>query len=378
MRARKEVGIRRRRDGWRVFAKVNGKVRVCPQFPLDTPVGELRAARDKLIEQYGGGPLPEAGTFAADVARYLAKPEVAAMPSFKQRAALLECWLEALGRSRARRSIQRDEVEAVLQRWLTTLAPVTVYHRRTALGRLFTVLDGPTAPNPVKGTTRPDHYRPVDRSIDFHTIEKILAAMPAERYTAKGIRKPSLAKLRATVIAHTGIPPGELMKLKPHDFDRHAGIVRMPWRNKGAGTPAHTRELSPAGVAAFVALDAGHGWGRFPVEALGRSFKRAAKAILGPSTAFRLYNLRHSLGADVYRTTRDLATVGRLLGHAEGSAITSRYAMGAHAEVDRAALEALTAYRTTAASLGQNRVGSPSRLPRLRKRQTPKTLLKTV
>jgi integrase len=231
----------------------------------------------------------------------------------------------------------------VIQTWLKAFSPVTVYHRRTPLLRLWTVLDGVDAPNPVKGTSCPDHHRPVDRSIDYATIARILDAMPGRGHGPL----PSLAKLRATVIAYTGIPPAELMKIRPQDFDRHAAIVRMPWRDKGAGTPAHTRELSPEGVAAFIALDEAHGWGLFAVEALGRSFKRAVKRVLGPLSAFRLYDLRHSFGADIYRTTRDLATVARLLGHTEGSPVTARYAMGAHAEVDRAALAALSAYRAS-------------------------------
>ena len=41
----------------------------------------------------------------------------------------------------------------------------------------------------------------------------------------------------------------------------------------------------------------------------------------------------------------DLATVGRLLSHAEGSIVTHRYAMGANQDVDRAALAAVAAAR---------------------------------
>jgi integrase len=284
---------------------------------------------------------PASGSFAADVERYLARPEIAAMPSFKQRASHLDLWLTALGRDRSRASITQTEVETVLQRWLAAgLAAPTVYHRRTALGSCCTTLGGP---NPVTGTTRPDHYRPVDRSISYDTIEKILGEMPADKFLAKGIKGPALAKLRARVIAYTGIPPAELMKLKPHHFDREQAILHTPWREKGAGTPAHIRELTAAGVAAFVALDAAHGWGSFAEERLATSFKRAARRVCGADTRIRLYDLRHSFGAELYRTTRDLATVGRMLGHVPGSIVTHRYAMGAHAEVDRAAAAALDA-----------------------------------
>jgi integrase len=340
-RRRKEVGIRRKRSGWQAFVSVNGQFRSM-QFPLETPIAEMRAWRDAQTDFV----LPPAtGSFAADVARYLARPEIAAMPSVKQRAAHLDLWLTALGRDRSRGSITQSEVETILQRWLAAgLAAPTVYHRRTALGSCCATLGGP---NPVTGTTRPDHYRPVDRSIPYDTIEQIIAAMPSDYFLGKGIKGPSLAKLRVAVIAYTGIPPGELMKLKAHHFDRAQAILHTPWREKGAGTPAHIRELTPEGVAAFVALDAAHGWGAFAEERLATSFKRAARRVCGADTRIRLYDLRHSFGAEMYRLTRDLATVGRMLGHVPGSIVTHRYAMGAHAEVDRAAAAAFSAARRT-------------------------------
>jgi integrase len=337
-RRRKEVGIRRKRNGWQAFVDVNGKFRSM-QFSIDTPLEEMRAWRLAQIDQTIIP--PESGSFAADVVRYLTRPEVAAMPSFKQRAAHLDLWLTALGRDRSRASITRDEVERVIQGWLAAgLAAATVYHRRTALGSCCVTLGGH---NPVTGTTRPDHYRPIDRSIPYETIEKILTEMPADYFLAKGIKGPSLAKLRARVIAYTGIPPAELMKLKPHHFDREQAILHTPWREKGAGTPAHIRELTAAGVAAFIALDSANGWGPFAEERLSTSFKRAARRVCGADTRIRLYDLRHSFGAELYRTTRDLATVQRMLGHVDGSIVTSRYSMGAHADVDRAAAAALDA-----------------------------------
>lgn len=336
-RRRHEIGIRRKRGGWQAFIVVDGQFRSM-QFPLETPIAEMRAWRDA---QTNTCLPPASGSFAADVARYLARPEIAAMPSVKQRAAHLDLWLTALGRDRTRASITQTEVETVLQRWLAAgLAAPTVYHRRTALSSCCATLGGP---NPVTGTTRPDHYRPVDRSIPYDTIDKILAEMPTEKWIGRGITAPSLSRLRAAVIAYTGIPPAELMKLKPHHFDRDQAILHTPWREKGAGTPAHIRELTPNGVKAFIALDAAHGWGPFAEERLATSFKRAARRVCGAATRIRLYDLRHSFGAELYRTTRDLATVGRMLGHVPGSIVTHRYAMGAHADVDRAAAAALQA-----------------------------------
>lgn len=360
-RRRQEIGIRRKADGWQAFIDVDGEFR-SKQFAIDTPVVEMRAWRDA---QAGTARAPlTAGSFAADVATYLRRPEIAAMPTMSERARHLQLWIDALGGARSRYTVTRAEVEAVLQDWLAAgLAQPTVYHRRTALGSFYVVMNGDAGGhNPVTGTTRPDHYRPVDRSVPFATLERILEAMPAERQIAKGIRQPSFARLRVAVILHTGIPPAELMKLSAHLFDRKGAFVRMPWRDKGGGTPAHTRELSAAGVAAFVALDAAGAWGPFAAERLSTSFKRAARKVCGADTPIRLYDLRHSLGADTYRETHDLATVGRLLGHVAGSIVTQRYAMGAHAEVDRAALVKLQAARAA-----QRPLSLPAKLARRRK-----------
>ena len=357
-RRRKEIGIRRKRNGWQAFVDVDGQFR-SKQFPIDTPIAEMRAWRDGQIAMTRVA--PASGSVAAEVARYLARPEIAAMPTIDERTRHLELWLEALGRDRSRASITQHEVEAVLQRWLAAgLAAATVYHRRTALGSCCETLGGH---NPVLGTTRPAHYRPVDRSIPFETIQRIIAAMPAQRMLAKGITTPSLSRLRVAVIAATGIPPGELRKLQAHHFDRDQAIVRMPWREKGAGTPAHIRELTATGVAAFVALDAAHGWGDFAEERLSVSFKRAARQACGPDTRIRLYDLRHSFGTDLYRATGDLATVQRMLGHVEGSIVTHRYAMGAHADVDRAAAAALQAARDAAQRRADATPATPPAVP---------------
>ena len=42
------IGIRRRRNGWRVEVRVRGRLR-SKQFPLSTPVSEMRAWRDQQI-----------------------------------------------------------------------------------------------------------------------------------------------------------------------------------------------------------------------------------------------------------------------------------------------------------------------------------------
>ena len=253
-RVQKTIGQRRLPSGnWQVFAKVGGKF-YQQVFPASSTPGERNAWRDRTIEQHGGGKATF-GSFAADVVAFLEKPEIAALPTVAAYTRYLGLWIAALGGERTRASITRDDIERVIQQWLTSgLAPASVYHRRTPLGRLYTVLDGKDAPNPVHATTRPDHYRPVDKSIPYETVVAILDAMPTERVVKKGIRQQSLARLVAVTIAATGIPAAELVKLHRRDFEPARLSVRMPWRDKGGGTPAHRRELMAPGVEALAAL----------------------------------------------------------------------------------------------------------------------------
>jgi hypothetical protein len=80
--------------------------------------------------------------------------------------------------------------------------------------------------------------------------------------------------------------------------------------------------------------------------------------------------LRHSVGADLYRTTGDIATVGRLLGHTPGSPVTEQYARGAHQDVDMAALAAFSARRAAVVAPKPQLAEKLAAMPRLRKRNT--------
>lgn len=343
-RPRRIVGIRRKRGGWRADVRVNGKL-LTKQFPLDTPLDEMRAWRDDQATIYGTT-VPAAGSFAADIQTYLQR--VAAMPTYKQRAAHLELWAHALGGARARRTITPTEIDQVLQEWLLTASPATVRKRRTALQSLFVILDGKLAKNPVKATANPKPPKPEARGLDYLTIERILAAMPTEQSTRPGaVPRLALSTVRIAVLAYTGIPPGLLQTVTPTDLQLTDGKVRVHARRKGRGTAPSTIPLTTEGLAAFKTFHAANAYGLFAIESVNRSFKRAAKRIgLDPNT-LHLYDLRHSFGMELYRVTRDLATVARFLGHAPGSVITARYAQGANALVDQAAAAAFSAALAT-------------------------------
>lgn len=348
-------GIRRRRGGWYVTVRVRGHL-YTKQFPIETTVGEMRVWRARQIDTHGGR-RARTGSLRGDVERFLAKPEIAAQSYVGQTAAHLTRWVEELGGDRPRVDITRDEIETVIQRWLTRYAEPTVYHRRSVLLSLYTTLDGPGAANPAKETTCPKSWIPRDHSVPFATLAAIVDAMPAWCYPKTGIRQPALAQLVARVILAVGIRPVDLLKIRRGDIQWDAATLRWPASGKGHGVAARTLPLTPEGLAALRQFDAAHAYGIFNITAVSHSFKRAARRVEGHETPIHLYALRHSVGADLYRSTRDLATVGRMLGHAPGSRVTAQYAQGANADVDRAAAAALSAARTRVPSAHAPRAG---------------------
>lgn len=341
---RKLKGIRRRRGGWRVTVRVRGHL-YTKQFPIEKPVAEMRAWREQQIDAHGGR-RRRTGSLSGDVETFLAKPEIAAQPYVSQTRKHLARWVAVLGGDRPRVDITRDEIETVLQQWLVIFAEPTVYHRRSALLSLYATLDGAGAANPVKDTTCPKSWIPRDQSVPFPTLLRIVAAMPDARFVTKGVRQPSAAKLVAAVLLHTGWRGVDLLAVRRSHVRWQTASVQMPGSEKGEGAPPWTSQVTADGLTALRAFDAANLYGAFNLEAVGHSFKRAARRVDGPDTSIHLYSLRHSVGADVHRETRDLATVGRLLGHVPGSRATAQYALGANADVDRAAVAALGAARS--------------------------------
>ena len=315
---------------------VNGQLRR-KKFPVGTPASVIMAWREQERKATEPAAPNAAGSFAADVAAYL--PRIAAKKTAAQIAAHLACWVRELGGDRPRASITPADIDQVLQRWaVLSLAPGTLRKRRGTLVTMFVVLDGKGATNPIKASAAPKPSKVAVRGLRYDVIARLLAAMPRQVDVKEGaVPRPALGHLRASVLAYTGLPPGLLQQLRPKDIDWTAAELRLPARDKGAGVEAHTIPLTAHGLAALQAFHQAGAYGAFAIGALNVAVKRAGVRVDVPLGSFHLYDLRHSFGAEMYRTTRDLATVARFLGHAEGSPMTARYAKAAHEEVDRAA-----------------------------------------
>lgn len=377
---RKLTGIRRKDGRWQAYVNVSRR-RYYKSFPLTTPHETMRDWRHATQKTYAAADRL-AGSFAADIDEYLSR--VRAMPTYRQRAAHLELWAQALGRDRSRASITATEIDRVMQGWLSTptnqpdptrrgrhgrpsapsgLGPGTVKKRRTALLAMFNLLDGKGAPNPVRGSKCPHEPDPETRGVDYPTLMRVLAAMPDHQSVAAGKRPmtPSRAKLIATVMAYTGFPPSVIQQIGPGDLNLEAGTVRTQRRLKGAGVEARTIVLQAPAVAAFRAFVAANAFGRFAVGPVNVAFKRACKRV--GVNGLHLYDARHSFGAELYRHTGDTPTVARAMLHAPGSVVTLRYTKAAHQVIDAAAAAKMGAAITAslAATTGVPSADVPTR-----------------
>lgn len=336
-------GIRRRGQRWQTYVNIAGTFH-SKTWPLETPLETMRQWQQDLRLRYHDSPSSaEVGPFSQAVAKYLTR--VSAMPTFRQRGDHLALWVQELGSARRPESISSVEIDMVLQRWLEQgLAPATVRKRRTALQSFFALRNGKHGFNPVRATANPRPPKPEARGLAYDVIERMLDAMPTYRDAAPGAsRELALGKIRARVIAYTGLPPHLIKAIQPHDLNLVAGTVHIPPRRKGRGIEARTLPLTGPALEAFKDFHAAQAYGGFATSALNVSIKRAFKQVgVNPQTV-RLYDLRHSFLTELYRVTRDHATVQRLGLHAEGSPITAIYTRAAHEEIDQAAVAAFNA-----------------------------------
>jgi len=336
-RVRVAPGIYRDAIGLSAQLMVRGN-RIEKRFPKDTPLRVVKDWRDsQRLAARAACTERRPGTLGEDVRRYLTTAR--SMTTYRQRARDLDHWVAAFGPTRPRRSITAPELETVMATWLLTLAPQTVKLRRTALLRLYHVLDGRGQPNPVRSTTTPREPAPEARGVALDDVRELVAAMP-----------DTASRARLLLLATAGIPQALLKQMRPADVDLERALARVPARRKGRGAVGGIRPLTAHAVQAFRDLDRHDAWGRFSTSSLWQFFQRAHAAVNAqrkeegrpPLPAMRPYDLRHSYGTWLYTVTQDMETVSRMLGHAS-TVTTRRYALGAAQAVDAAAITRLGA-----------------------------------
>jgi integrase len=331
---------------------------------------ETRAALRKLQ------PTAARGTLRADAKTFLATmPEGATRDRY---ACELVPWLDALvdparprlGTLGDRRRDELTRVDVLKQRatWQAAgLAASTINHYVFALRKLYWTLDGDTAPNPTTRVKRIPPPRPEARAVDVALLLQVLEAMPAMGRSERGLRNNvNQSKARLQVHLTTGMAPAQIMRLQRTDLDLKGTrtdvhdpgphVYASP-RLKGSGAIGVWLPLTPAGVAALRAFDAGDCYGPYSTSAAAKCFHRAVnryaaqlpsekaraafRALLPPG--FRPYDARHSFATEVLRVTKDYNATNALLQHAPDSTVTRRYTVGARAAVMSAAIAAVAA-----------------------------------
>ena len=310
---------------------------------------------------------------------------MSAQPSARAKRGTLAIWVGELGGDRDRNSITPAELDRVVQRWTVTptiiakggkgaygrpsdpdgLQAGTIRQRVKVLRAFFSTMNGAGGANPARGCKVPPEPKPEARGLDYATIARILDAMPTHR-SGGGV---SLSRVRAALIAYTGIAPKTIKRLTRADVGRDpsGAALHLRARKKGGGVEARTVPLTARGVEALQAFDAANAYGAFHTPTVNEAFKAAAARVGVARGSVRLYDLRHSFGTELYRQTRDLATVARMLQHSVGSPLTARYALNANDEVDRAAADGFLATPAPRVVTGKRAQSSHRKVPKRRK-----------
>jgi integrase len=345
-RVRIAPGIYRDDIGYSVQLMVRGR-RIEKRFPRGTALSKMKDWRDgKRIKRRGSRSDPDHATFAEDVRRYLKTAKH--MPTYDQREYDLNQWITALGGARPRSSITGTELDQVMADWMTTpqprgrgqkpapLNPQTVKLRRTALRRMYRVLDGESAPNIVRDSTAPQEYAAEARGLSMTVVRDIFDAMPANEW-----------RPRLKLLAFAGLPPKLLGQVEAGDVFPDTLQLRVRGRRKGRGAAGSVRPITPQAAEAFAELGRFDAFGEFDAWRQFDAFSSAVRRVnaqrkednLPPLTRLKPYDLRHSFGTWLYEQTGDLATVARLLGVTLQTA--RRYALGATNVLDVRAIRKL-------------------------------------
>lgn len=320
-------GITRTSTGYRLTVRVHDRLWQ-KRYPASTPLDVLETKLKEAQKKHRAGRATQgpSGTLGADIATYLTA-YFGDRPGRAERERHLTLWKVALGAETWRVQITREDVSRVLQGWRSAgLGAETCNKRRTALLALYNALDGKGGENPVRAVPKFRVQAPLPRALPYPLIEKALKKLPKCRTRA-----------RLKLMAYTGIRPVQLRSLTPEDWDDKKHTLLLRSTDKGRGTRPHRVPLSPEAQAALREFEDTDAWGSFTTAPMGRMWKAAIAKVKGLSPDAVPYDLRHSFGTQVYRSTGDVRVTKELLGHAS-IAMTERYTLAAIPERQTAAV----------------------------------------
>lgn len=341
------------------------------RFPLGTPLERLEEARDDFrADQRAAKPATE-GTLRADVLDYLATID----DDQKRKTLTLLCahWVAGYG-ERSRWALTPLVIRQQLATWRRQgVAASTCNHRLSALRGVFRALNQPDEPNYPAQVKKLPEPPAEPRALPYALIARILAAMPDRGRAEKGQTRGavSLTKLRLSLMAYTGLPPAQIMRIQPEtDIDWQTPALRVRPRRKGRGRPETWQPLIPQAVTALRALvAAGALPGAYSNDAVSTSFRRACRTVIAQQIAagepplphrvdaagriiplVRVYDLRHSWGTLALRVSKRREAVQHLMLHADARQ-TDRYTLAAIPEAVAEAAAAIGAALADQATL---------------------------
>jgi integrase len=302
-------GIRRTAHGWQVYARVRGQFR-SKHLPADSTPEELQRERDRLTLGYTLA--PKGGTLADDVAAYLSARRT--MRSYQDRKLHLEQWAAEIGPV-PRGIVTSLDVRRVLERWKEQgLSPASLNRRRTALMSFYSVIE-PGGHNPAKLVPR---YRETVKPLQLPTRANVLKTIAAIGTGKKG----QVTRARLLVLAWTGWPAAQLMRLEPKDIKWRQRAVYLRGRRKGSGSRDAILPLLPQALAALRQFRDVDAWGEFSTSGMHKSVRHACKVLKLPR--WHPYALRHLFLSEMAALTRDDRVVAELGMHTS-PAQTRRY-----------------------------------------------------
>lgn len=306
-------GIRQQPNGaWRVYGSVKGD-KFFKRFPARYSLREVQVWRRAKVTQLETGVVvipddAEPGGFTTDAHDYLAivgpvkdpktGKKVGGMPSYEDRARDIRAWCEVFGHQQ-RETITPFQIRRALEAKLKQgRAPSTVNHFRTALLHFFTTMNGKSGANPVKDVPPSiEHSDGLIRAHDYGTIYRLLALM-----------RPSKTRTRLRLIAWTGWPHAQIMRLTPNDIDFVRARVWVSRRKKGKGVAGRWLPIvlpqTKAALERFIADDC---FGAFSQPSMRKSLLLASAHLQTHQrrlrngagvlpTAITPYHLRHTFG----------------------------------------------------------------------------------
>lgn len=341
--------------GWRAFRRVNGRLH-SKRFKPGTTLERVKFWCEEIrVDVRRGVSAARPGhTFADDVDAYL--DQIRTMPTFTWRKTDIHRWLHVLGSDIARSQITTGQVRAHLEMWKASgYSASTVNHRRTALMHFFTVMDGKSARNPARDTPRYETHIGPPRDLTLPALDAILDHMPT-----------SQTRARLVLFRWTGWPPAQMAKMQSADI-RWDEAVFVRARRKGKGVAGTWLPLLPQAWDALREFKRLGCWGTtakdgtvtyWSTSSARKSFRLAARKARRAIAAARArgdvdrvaaralwvelrdvtpYQIRHTFGTLVARTTQDDRAAQTLMQHAD-IRTTHRYTGGT---VDQRTLLAL-------------------------------------